>query len=68
MVRSASTALDELCRADILQTKSIERGATAYLAREVLDLITVAERTLASTKFDTRVAAPNRAAPARPQG
>lgn len=65
---AASTALDELRRAGILQTKSIERGATAYLARDVLDLITLAERTLASTRFDTRAATPNRSVPARPQG
>ncbi|WP_233571219.1 Fic family protein [Nocardiopsis sp. Huas11] len=62
---AASAALDELRQAEILQTKAIERGATAYVAREVLDLM--AERTLASTRFDTRAATPNRAAPARPQ-
>jgi Fic family protein len=65
---AASAALDELCRAEILQTKAIERGATAYLAREVLDLITLAERALASTRFDTRVSTPNRPVPARSQG
>ncbi|MFV2195690.1 Fic family protein [Nocardiopsis sp. LOL_012] len=65
---AASTALDELCQAGIVQTRSIERGTTAYLVREVLDLITLAERALASTKFDTRASAPNRPAPARPQG
>ena len=64
---AASAALDELLKADIVRTKSIERGATAYLAREVLELITMAERALASTKFDTRASAPNRPAPARPQ-
>ncbi|QVJ03474.1 Fic family protein (plasmid) [Nocardiopsis eucommiae] len=65
---AASAALDELLKAGIVQTKSIERGATAYLAREVLEVITMAERALASTKFDTRVSAPGRPAPARPQG
>lgn len=64
---AANMALDELRKAEILQTKSIERGTTAYLAREVLDLITMTERALASTKFDTRVRAPNRPVPARPQ-
>lgn len=64
---AASAALDELAKADIVQPKAIERGATAYLAREVLELITMAERALASTKFDTRVSAPNRPTPARPQ-
>jgi Fic family protein len=65
---AASAALDELRQAGIVQTKSIERGATAYLAREVLDLITVTERTLASTKFDTRASAPNRPVASRPRG
>jgi Fic family protein len=65
---AASSALDELYRAGIVHTKSIERGATAYVAREVLDLITLTERALASTKFDTRLSSPNRSVPARPQG
>jgi Fic family protein len=64
---AANAALDELRQAGILHTKSIERGATAYLAREVLDLITLTERALASTRFDTRASAPNRPVPARPQ-
>ena len=64
---AASAALDELRQAGILQTKSVERGATAYLAREVLDLITITERALASTKFDTRASAPNRPVPASPR-
>jgi Fic family protein len=64
---AASAALDELRQAGIVSTKSIERGATAYLARDVLDLITLSERALASTQSDTRAAAPNRNVPARPQ-
>ncbi len=64
---AASAALDELRQAGIVHTKSIERGATAYVAREVLDVITLAERALASTRFDTRTSPPNRPAPARPQ-
>ncbi|TDO43423.1 Fic family protein [Kribbella sp. VKM Ac-2527] len=64
---AASAALDELRQAGIVQTKSIERGATAYVSREVLDLITLTERALASTRFDTRASAPNRPVPARPQ-
>lgn len=64
---AAGAALDELHRAGILQTKAIERGATAYLAREVFETITMAERAPASTRFDTRVSAPNRPVPALPQ-
>lgn len=64
---AASAALEELREAEILTTTSIERGAKAYIAREVLDLITVSERALASTQFDTRASRPNRAVPAPPQ-
>jgi len=64
---AASAALDELRLAGILSTRSIERGTTAYIAREVLDLITLSERALASTQFDTRTSPPNRGVPARPQ-
>ncbi len=62
---AASTALDELRQAGVVTTFTIERNATAYLATEVLDLITVAERRLASTKADTRTSPPNRPVPAR---
>lgn len=64
---SANGALDELKQAGILSTKSIERGATAYIAREILELVTLSERALASTQFDTLAASPSRPAPARPQ-
>jgi Fic family protein len=63
---AASAAVDELRRAGIVTTKSIDRGATAYVAMEVLDLITVSERALASTQSDTRASAPKRAVPAPP--
>ncbi len=63
---AATAALEELRQAGILRTKAIERGATANVAGEVLDLVTPAERALASTKFDTRAAAPVRPVPAIP--
>ncbi|MGI8577759.1 MAG: hypothetical protein ACR2KG_07535 [Nocardioidaceae bacterium] len=47
--------------------RSIERNTTAYLAREILDLVTIAERRLSSTRFDTSAAPPNSAVPARPE-
>lgn len=65
---AASGALDELKQAGILTTKSIERGATAFIAREVLDVITFSERTLVSTQFNTLAAQPSRPVPAKPQG
>ena len=64
---AASAALDELTEAGLFDTRRIERGTTAYLATEILDLVTHAERRLASTRFDTRISGPNRPVPARPQ-
>ena len=64
--KSALTALEELRRAGILSTRAIGRGTRAYLADDLLDLITVAERRLASTRFDTRESPPIRPVPARP--
>lgn len=63
---SARAALEELADGGILSRKSLDRGTTGYLARDVLDLIGLAERRLASTRFDTRVSKPVRSAPALP--
>jgi len=64
---AANSALEELTQADVLRARKIERNTTAYLASEVLDLITLTERRLASTRFDTREAQPDRPVPAPPQ-
>ncbi|SLM89237.1 Fic family protein [Brevibacterium yomogidense] len=64
--QAAHTALDTLHAAGILETASIGRGRRAYLSSDLLNLISVAERKLASTRFDTRLSPPNRPAPARP--
>jgi hypothetical protein len=64
---AARNALEELADAKILHRKQVDRGTTGYLAREVFDLLTIAERRLASTRWDTRQAAPSRPTPARPQ-
>jgi Fic family protein len=63
---AARAALDELAAVRILTPKQVERGTTGYLAREVFDLLTGAERRLASTRWDTRRALPSRPVPARP--
>jgi hypothetical protein len=63
---AARAALDELADAGVLFRKSVERGTTGYVARDVLDLIGLTERRLASTRFDTRVSAPSPRAPAVP--
>ncbi|MFW6599161.1 Fic family protein [Propionibacteriaceae bacterium Y2011] len=63
---AASAALEELREAEVLTTRRIERNTTAYLAKEILDLVTVTERRLASTRFDTRKSLPTRPVPARP--
>ncbi len=41
---AASSALEELKSAGILLTRSIERGTQAYIAREILDLVTYSEK------------------------
>lgn len=64
--KAALEALAELTAAGILQTRRIAPSATAYLAGELLDLITFAERRLASTRFDTRASSPRPPVPARP--
>ena len=64
---AARAALEELADAHILSRKKVDRGTTAYLSREVFDLLTIAERRLASTRWDTREAPPARPSPARPQ-
>lgn len=64
---AARTALEELADAKILRRKRVDRGTTGYLATEVFDLLTLAERQLASTQWDTREAEPIRPVPAPPQ-
>ncbi len=63
---AAKSALDELADAHILTRRSVERGTTGYFARDVFDLLTFAERRLASTRWDTRKSPPARPVPARP--
>lgn len=65
-VNAVVDALEELAAADVLSSRSVSRGARAYLADDLLDLVTVAERRLASTRFDTRESPPVRPVPARP--
>ncbi|MEV0621224.1 Fic family protein [Nonomuraea sp. NPDC050404] len=64
---AARQALEELAGAGILHPKQVERNTRGYLAREIFDLLTLTERRLASTRWDTRESPPGRAVPARPQ-
>ena len=64
---AARAALEDLAEAQILSRKQVDRGTTAYLARDVFDLLTSTERRLASTRWDTRESSPRRPTPARPQ-
>lgn len=66
-VQNASEALTQLADAGIFSTRSIARGTTAFIANEVLDLVTLSERQLASTQFDTRVSKPVRQVPRFPR-
>lgn len=64
---STGKALDNLVDAGVLRRKSIDRGVTGYLADDVFELITLAERRLASTRFDTVLSPPSaRAVPELP--
>ena len=63
---AAGRALDDLHAAGILTPRSIGPGRKAFVANDVLDLITWAERRLASTRFDTRKVPPTGRAPAAP--
>ena len=64
---SARAAVEELAETGVVTRRQIERGTTGYLATEVFDLLTLAERRLASTRWDTRQSDPVRPVPARPQ-
>lgn len=60
-------ALEKLTEAGVLRRKSIGKRVTGYIADELLDLVTIAERQLASTRFDTAISPANaRAVPKRP--
>jgi Fic family protein len=63
---SARSALEELAEAGVLIRRKVERNTTGYIARDVFDLLGHTERRLASTRWDTRLAPPERPAPARP--
>ena len=64
--KSAASALRELTAAGILTETGKQRGRSWFSAADVLDLVTVTERRLASTRFDTVASAPHRPVPARP--
>lgn len=64
---AAHKALDELHDAGVLTRRTLERGTHGYFAQDVFDLLTFAERRLASTRWDTRESSPRRPVPAVPQ-
>lgn len=63
---AARNAAEELAEAGILHRKKVERGTTGYLARDVFEVLTFAERRLASTRWDTRESQPGRPVPGLP--
>ncbi|MGH3908688.1 MAG: hypothetical protein ACRDTE_31580 [Pseudonocardiaceae bacterium] len=65
---AARSALEELADAKVVTRKNVERGTTGYFARDVFELLTIAEQRLASTRWDTRQSPPSRPVPALPQG
>jgi len=64
---AARNAADELVAAGILHSRRVDRKTTGYLASEVFELVTYAERRLASTRWDTRQSPPRRPVPYLPQ-
>lgn len=56
---AAERALSSLAATAILHTKSVSASGTrGYVANDVIELINLAERRLASTRFDTRLSPP----------
>ncbi|SDX74498.1 hypothetical protein SAMN05661080_01022 [Modestobacter sp. DSM 44400] len=55
---AARSGLDELADAGVLVRRTVGPGVTGYSATEVFSLLGHAERTLASTQFDTRMSPP----------
>jgi Fic family protein len=64
---SAIKALDELTAAKVLSKRRLDGRTYGFLAMDVFDLLTSAERRLASTRWDTRESPPNRGTPYPPQ-
>ena len=63
----ARKALERLQEAGLLRTKVIaKRGGLGYYADDILDLLNQADRQLASSRFDTRLAPPTGRAVPRP--
>ena len=62
---AADRALSELAEASILTSKE-RRGVLYYVAPDVLEIVTLTERRLASSEFDTRISPPTRPVPALP--
>lgn len=60
---AAARALDELSEAGVLTRRRLDGRTSAYLAMDVFELITFAERRLASTRRDTGRSRPSRPAP-----
>jgi Fic family protein len=63
---AAVAALDELAGAGVLTKRRLDGRTSGYLALEVFELVTFAERELASTRWDTAASVPIRPTPYRP--
>lgn len=50
---AARSALDELSDAQVLTRRKLDSRSHVYLAMDVFDLLTLTERRLASTRWDT---------------
>lgn len=63
---AAARALDELSEAGVLTRRRLDGRTSAYLSVDVFELITFAERRLASTRWDTGSGPPSRPVPYPP--
>lgn len=64
---AANEALETLTEAGVLR-RTKRSNVVLHQCDDVLDLVTAAERSLASTAFDTRISPPSRPVPARVDG
>ena len=62
---SAHNALEYLAEAGVLDQRSVGKGKRGFVCNDIFELLNATQRKWASTRFDTRISAPNRPVPGR---
>ena len=62
---SAQNALEYLAEAGVLERRSVGKGKRGFVCNDIFELLNATQRKWASTRFDTRISAPNRPVPGR---